>query len=125
MRGRLPGFNSLGWPGVSRKLCIRDEIGMPVSPAINEGSQAPDGVAEKRLPLASITLTQVVSLARMASGISYELMLIKPPSDFLLTGSPGRCSLEADFGSINARRMLAYSFDNSSAPGTFTKRGSP
>src|SRR5215510_11186802 len=125
MRGRLPGFNSFGWFGVNRKLCMRDEIGMPVSPATKLGSHAPLGVAEKRFPCASITLTQVVSCARSASGISYELMLIRFDNDFLLIGSPGRCSMEAVFGSIKVRRIPAYSFDNNSAPGTFTKRGSP
>src|SRR5262245_30079955 len=107
MRGRLPGFNSFGWFGVSRKLCMRDEIGMPVSPAMKLGSHAPLGVAEKTLPAASITLTQVVSFARSASGMSWELTLINSVSDFLFTGSPGRCSIEADFGSINGRRNTA------------------
>src|SRR5262245_14894119 len=107
MRGRLPGFNSFGWLGVSRKLCMREEIGMPVSPAMKLGSQAPLGVAENTLPAASITLTQVVSLARSASGISYELTLINSAMDFILTGSPWRWSIEADFGSINARRSSA------------------
>src|SRR5262245_51862786 len=107
MRGRLPGFNSLGRPGVSREVCVVAEHGMRVSPAMNLGSHAPLGVAEKTFPAASITLTQVVSFARSASGTSYELTLIICARDFLLTGSPGRCSVEADFGSISERRNSA------------------
>src|SRR5664279_5017753 len=60
-RGRLPGASSFGCPGVNTNDCSRDENGMPVSPAITDGSQAPLGVAENMFPFRSITFTQVVS----------------------------------------------------------------
>ena len=40
---------------------------MPVSPAITEGIQAPEGVIENIMPLLSIRLMQVVSLDASAS----------------------------------------------------------
>ena len=68
-RGRLPPASSFGWPGTSRKLCARSVSGMPVSPAITDGIQAPEGVAEKMMPSLSMASTQVVSRAIRASSI--------------------------------------------------------
>ena len=62
-RGRLPAAMRLACPSVKTKLWPRVLSGMPVSPAITEGSHAPLGVAEKTLPQRSTTFTQVVSLA--------------------------------------------------------------
>src|ERR1700689_2618978 len=62
-RGRLPGAPWFAWPGVTTNESARIESGMPVSPAITDGSHAPLGVAENPLPQWSITSTQVVSFA--------------------------------------------------------------
>ena len=75
--------------------------GMPVSPAITEGSQAPLGVAEKALPWRSITLTQVVSLTGPAADAEVEGRGNSRPA------APGRCSMEACSGSISLRRSAA------------------
>ena len=40
------------------------------------------------------------------------------------SGSPGRCSILACAGSINARRTVAYSADSNAGPGTRAKSGS-
>ena len=65
--GRLPGSTTLGWPSIITKLCARCVSGIPVSPAITEGIQAPEGVAENIMPSLSMILTEVVSFDISAS----------------------------------------------------------
>src|SRR5271156_2741917 len=89
--GRLPGASWLAWPGVTTKDWRRVDKGMPVSPAITEGSHAPLGVAENAFPLRSITLTQVVSRASEAP--------LPPDIGADAFKSPGRLCMEARAGS--------------------------
>src|SRR5277367_1409221 len=104
-RGRLPGFNSLGWPAVITKDCNRLVKGMPVSPAMTDGSHAPLGVAENALPQRSTTFTQVVSLTGPNAAGLLGNGACEPTA-------PGRCSREACLGSISLRRSAAYSLES-------------
>ena len=123
MRGRFRGASTLGWPGSSRNDSRRSLIGMPVVPAITDGSQAPLAVAENKLPRASAASMLVVSCdrgRRPAPGFSPPGAGFRripprspggeagvpaaagPPSYF--QGSPGRRSSEARSGSMSRAR---------------------
>src|ERR1035441_3313228 len=108
-RGRLPAARVLGCPGTVSSVCNLVPNGMPVSPAMTDGSHAPLGVAEKTSPRLSTTLTQVVSL----------LPLVVVDAGIVTGGArmPGRDSIEAFAGSMSLRRSAAYSFDNSISSG--------
>ena len=115
--GRLPPANSFAWPGTSRKLWARCVSGMPVSPAITDGIQAPEGVAEKTTPSLSIASTQVVSRAISASSIfTRRISDCEGCSGGGLPILPGRNSNDA-ICPISLRRSAAYSLDSSRAMG--------
>src|SRR5580704_6522661 len=87
----------------------RSENGMPVSPAITDGSHAPLGVAENPLPQWSTTSTHVVSCAFEGPD--------PPVAGADAPRFPGRLSIDACAGSISLRRSVAYDFDSSVSSG--------
>jgi len=99
-RGRFPGSSRLAWSGVSTKDARRIDKGMPVSPAMTEGSHAPLGVAENALPNLSKTFH--------AGGV---VILSKFPPPPLMGADasrlPGRDPWTRASGSICFRRWAA------------------
>ena len=97
---------------------------MPVSPAITEGSQAPEGVAENTMPSLSMASTQVVSLRHQSvvdlgvRDVHLRGMLARLAVD----QCPGRKSREACVP-ISLRRSAAYSFDSSVSGGNLVELG--
>src|ERR1700752_1748328 len=96
--GRVPGATTFGLFGSVNDDCSLWPINTPVSPATTAGSQAPLGVALKRLPSLSTTLTQVVSLARSIAGTAEALPMVWTAlarTAFMFIGSPGCCARDA------------------------------
>jgi len=110
MRGRFPGSTTFGLRGSVSADCRRWPIRTPVSPATTAGNHAPLGVALKRLPSLSITLTQVVSFARSIAGTvdtRPTVVAALASTARMFCGSPGCWASDAWSFSINVRRSAA------------------
>jgi hypothetical protein len=98
---------------------------MPVSPAITDGIQAPEGVAVNTIPSLSIASMQVVSLAINTSSIFTRTISEKAGcGGGLAPILPGLNSIDA-IGPICFLRSAAYAFESSRSIGIFTNFGSP
>src|SRR6185437_6684903 len=118
IRGRLPGWITLGVPANVFRLLSRLPWIMPVRPATPAVLDRPLGVAAITFPNLSVTHMTVVPPCQgpvMVGGFV----------GFMLYGSPGRSSRDASFGSISLRRISVYSLESNSCIGTLVKFGSP
>src|SRR5436309_1106558 len=112
---------------------MRLPSGIPVSPAMKTPpkNHADDGEAEKRLPLASATLTHVVSrdpVAGPAGGATEEIAREFVAAEWpeagssaprsKRRGSPGRTRSLATRWSMSLRRSVAYAGERSPWTGT-------
>src|ERR1022692_1955595 len=93
-RGRLPGANWLGWPGVSTNVCMRSLIAKPVSPAITEGSQPPLGV-DQLAPLRRIVFRKQSLLGNLG-----KLRIA------VVAVAIGKSQLDGFHESVNVRRTV-------------------